>query len=737
MIASVLLWCGVTAVLYMLCLRLSRACGDFPLLHPVVTCSAAVIALLVAFHVPYAQYQRSTSGISFLLLPATIALAVPLYRELAAIRSNAAAVFASLLAGSATVVISGVWLARLFGCDSEIVRSLAPKAVTTPVAMAVSAQIGGSPSLSAVFAILSGIVGAMAAPFVLRRWKPRIAGIAIGTSAHGIGTAKLLSRNLIAGAFSGLAMGLNAILTALVLPFLARFFIPLLAIALLTTTISRAQPAPIVLVPLDDRPVTLQLPVMLGEIAGRRVATPPADMLGRYLEFGKPDAISVWLNAEAPRDARAFVLSSDMLAYGGLVGSRVPGTTYADAYFRLHELSMLRAARPKAWIGVFGTIMRLAPTGVPSIGDAAKFFAAYPAWSYLQRYANLHDPFLPEEEATAEHLRDLMGEPTLDAYLQTRARNYGVDRLLLDLARANVVDRLVLGQDDAGPVGLHVREVRSLESFLDGIGNDRASIEPGADELGMALVANALARDARWTPRVAVRYSTPTGASYQDPLEFAPISTTIQSLIGLCGGIEDEADPDIVLAVHVPRTGELDDAFLASIASDLQARRPVAVADLSYEQSYAVQGAFAQRLLSSGIASQLDAYAAWNTDANTVGTALAEAIAAGAGRRTNGYDRLAHQTFTFMRFVDDVDFHVNVRPDLNRWLDAQGVTDHTYLLPGVASATAERNRSLLWSQAQMTLGQLYPGLHIAAMQITLPWNRTFETGLDVRLAPNL
>ncbi len=521
------------------------------------------------------------------------------------------------------------------------------------------------------------------------------------------------------------------------LPFMMRCFVAAVTVFCLMTAMSYAQSAPIVLVPLDDRPVTLQLPVMLGDIAGRRIATPPAGVIGRYLQFGQPDAISFWLNAQAPRDARAYVLSSDMLAYGGLVGSRVPGTTYADAYFRLRQVSMLRATRPNAWIGVFGTIMRLAPTGVPAIGDAAKFFAAYPQWSYLQRYANLHDPVLPEEEATAAHLRGLMGEPLLDAYLQTRARNYGVDRLLLDLTRSGSIDRLVLGQDDAGPVGLHVPEVHSLQSFLGGISGDRASIEPGADELGMALVANALARDARWTPRIAVHYSTPSGARYQDPLEFAPIASTIQSLIALCGGVEDEANPDIVLAVHVPRTGPLDDAFLQSLSNDVEANRPVALADLSYEQSYAVQGAFAQRLLSSGIASHLDAYAAWNTDANTVGTALAEAIAAGAGRRTHSYSQLAHQTFTFMRFVDDVDFHVDVRPDLNRWLDAQGVADHTYLLPDLASATADRNRTLLWNEAQATLSQLYPELHIAAMQITLPWNRTFETGLDVRLAPNL
>jgi Protein of unknown function (DUF4127) len=490
-----------------------------------------------------------------------------------------------------------------------------------------------------------------------------------------------------------------------------------------------------VFVPMDNRSVTRQLPIMLGQITGRSVVAPPQTLLGNNLQPGVPDAIIAWLNARAPR-ADAFVLSSDMLAYGGLIASRVPGPAYADAYARLREVDRLRARYGDTWIGVFGTIMRLAPTGVPA---NTPYFAPYPVWSYLQQYANLHDPLEPSEVDEAERLRGLIGEGVLEQYLQTRARNYAVDRLLLDKTRAGSIDRLVLGQDDAKPYGLHVPEVQALQAYLDA--NDltgSVSIEPGADELGMALVADALTRDAHWTPRVAVHYSTPDGASYQDPLEFTPIGATIDRLVALCGGTHDDATPDVALYVRVPQTGaELDAAFLDAIRRDLDAGRSVAVVDLSFEKSYDDQKAFANALLDSGLASRIDAYSSWNTDANTVGTALAEAIAAGVGRRLHSYNALAHETFTYLRFVDDVDFHVDVRPALNAWLAAQGVTDHTLLAPDVAAATAERDRELLWYEAQETLTKLYPQLHIAAMSITLPWDRTFETQIDVRLAPNL
>jgi len=495
--------------------------------------------------------------------------------------------------------------------------------------------------------------------------------------------------------------------------------------------------ASIVLVPLDDRPVTLQLPVMLGRIAGVSVAAPPRSLLGRYLRFGEPDRVIAWLNAQAPA-ADAYVLSSDMLAQGGLVASRVPGVTYADAYFRLREIDRLRARHPKAWIGEFGTITRLAPTGVPAIGEGTLFFAAYPAWTYLQSYANLHDPLLPAEEAQARALRAQIGDGLLDAYLGVRARNVSIDRLLIDAAARGSIDRLVLGQDDAKPFGLHVPEVALLQSLAAASpAAGRISIEPGADELGMALVAHALTRAARWTPRIAVRYSRTDGASYQDPLEFEPVGETIADLIRLCGGVLVDRDPDIALYLRLPNDGSQDSNLFIRMTGEMDAGRPLALADLSFEESYVAQGAFTEKLLMLGIASHLDAYAGWNTAANTVGTALAEAIAAGAGRRMHTYDALAHREFTFMRFVDDVDFHVTVRPQLNDWLNAEGTSDHTYLLPALASEVDGRNRALLWAQAESTLAQLYPGMHIAAMDITLPWGRTFETAIDARLAPDL
>jgi hypothetical protein len=506
---------------------------------------------------------------------------------------------------------------------------------------------------------------------------------------------------------------------------------------------SAAARAPIVFVPMDDRPVTLQLPLMLGRIAGIDVVAPPKNFLGHYLQPGEPDNIIAWLNSNAPAHPTAYVISTDMLNYGGLLASRVPGPTYADGTLREREFARLRARTPTAWIGAFGTIMRLAPTGIPAVGAGATYYWSGQTWQYLWEYAKLHDPLLPSEMGAAATLRAEAG-PALDEYLADRVRDLGIDRLLVRLAApGGPIDHLVLGQDDAGPVGIDVPDRLALADDLERENaQGRVDIEPGADELGMALVAHALVREIGWSPRIAVRYSTPDGADAHDPLEYAPISDAIEGLVRQCGGQIVATDPEIALYVRVPWTNqEQDDAFINAMREDVARGRSVALADLTYLEGwgtpgYEHQSEFARRILSDGLASQLDAYASWNTNANTVGTALAEAVAAGVGRRTGTYSALAHKEFTFMRFVDDYAYHDLVRTRTNAELQAQGL-DSMILVPPTDGEIASQTRALLWNDAQTILTQLYPGYHIAAMEITLPWDRTFETEVKVALAPNI
>jgi predicted murein hydrolase (TIGR00659 family) len=201
--------------------------GHKPFLNPVMTAVVLLVAILTLTQTPYPVYFEGAQFVHFLLGPATVALAIPLYRQFERVRRSALALVVSLLCGSLTAIGTAVGLGWLLGASRETLLSLAPKSVTAPVAMGITEQLGGLPSLTAVLVILTGILGAVIGPMVLnllriRDWRAR--GLAMGTASHGIGTARALQVNELAGAFSGLAMGLNALATAILLPVLWRLF---------------------------------------------------------------------------------------------------------------------------------------------------------------------------------------------------------------------------------------------------------------------------------------------------------------------------------------------------------------------------------------------------------------------------------------------------------------------------------------------------------------------------------
>ena len=169
------------------------------------------------------DYLQGGQVLLWLLGPATVAIAVPLYRNFARVRSALLPMSVALVVGSSVAVLSAVLIGDVMGASVETIRSLAPKSVTTPIAMGIADEIGGYPSLAAAFVILTGIVGAVfgAGFFTLLRIRDaRARGFAMGIAAHGIGTASAFQEGEVQGTFSGVAMALNGIITALVLPLL-------------------------------------------------------------------------------------------------------------------------------------------------------------------------------------------------------------------------------------------------------------------------------------------------------------------------------------------------------------------------------------------------------------------------------------------------------------------------------------------------------------------------------------
>jgi predicted murein hydrolase (TIGR00659 family) len=197
-----------------------------PLANPVFIAIVLVASAITAIGMPYAKYFEGAQFVHFLLGTATVALAVPIYRGLNAMKGRFVPLLIALLAGGATSMLTAVGIASLFGADAAIVGGMYAKSVTAPIAMGIAERIGASPTLTAVFAVTTGILGAVLAPYVLdavrsKAWWQR--GFAIGTAAHGLGTTRAFSVNPEAGSYASLAMGLHGVLGAILIPLVVRW----------------------------------------------------------------------------------------------------------------------------------------------------------------------------------------------------------------------------------------------------------------------------------------------------------------------------------------------------------------------------------------------------------------------------------------------------------------------------------------------------------------------------------
>ncbi|MCR6636276.1 LrgB family protein [Devosia sp.] len=216
--ASPLLWLTATILAYLLALAISAKLGGTPIANSVLIAGLLIIALLQVTQTSYAQYFEGAQFVHFLLGPATVALAIPLYKNLEKVRRSLLPIGGALLAGSLTAMGSAVAIAMAFGAPADVVASIAPKSTSAPIAMELARNLGGIPSLAAVLVILTGILGAVIVTPLMNALKIKdyaARGFAVGVASHGIGTARAFQVSEVAGAFSGIAMALNGALTSI------------------------------------------------------------------------------------------------------------------------------------------------------------------------------------------------------------------------------------------------------------------------------------------------------------------------------------------------------------------------------------------------------------------------------------------------------------------------------------------------------------------------------------------
>ncbi|MPV35461.1 DUF4127 family protein [Georgenia subflava] len=331
----------------------------------------------------------------------------------------------------------------------------------------------------------------------------------------------------------------------------------------------------IAVVPIDDRPFPASTPISIAEAGGHTALAPPVGMLGEFFDYGDADGVGEWWQAAAS-EADGSVVAVSMLAYGGLMASRVCDTDLETARARLEVLEDVKAADPDHPVYAFDVIQRL--TIAPTSSYPGMYSGEVRRWAELMdRVENLgHEDLRGEYEEVAASIP----QEIKDDYLCARARNHEINKDMIRAAAAGTVDYLVLGQDDASEFGPHRAEKEALAALISELGvADRVKIYPGADTLGALLVAKHVVERLDVSPTVDVEWSRTPGEDWVAPYQDVPYAELVDAYVGTLGAERSDApDADVLLMANTSGAGSLE-PFVDRIHEAVARGRLVAVGD--------------------------------------------------------------------------------------------------------------------------------------------------------------
>lgn len=485
----------------------------------------------------------------------------------------------------------------------------------------------------------------------------------------------------------------------------------------------------IAVVPLDDRPVSYDLPARIGAVAGAEVRLPPRAALGDLTRTADRAALGHWLTAQAS-EVDAVVVALDTLAYGGLIPSRRSPEGLADVMACLAPLRALKGARPDVPLYGFNVTMRLSDSNVNE--EEKPYWDLYGKlifrWSFHHHRSrsNQNDA---ADMAIAREAKAQIPPEILQDYLDTRQRNFVFNETMIRWAGADFFDALLLTQDDTATYGLNVEEQQVLAQMVSTLHlGDRVMIYPGADEVASVLVARALNQLAGRTPQIAVSWFPEDGKRLTAMYEDRPLWQTLRGQIRAAGGKEvgNVTQADALIVVNTPANGQGDLALginldapdtplrdllpvQEALQASLDAGMPTAYADVAYANG-------ADPRLSPDLFATLDpwrlaGFAAWNTAGNTFGTLVATVCA----NLLPSNDAAAHERLMTERLAEDWLYQSIIRRELQQ-ARAEGQA-----LPALGDRLDTR-LATLWAQHFPNRPQRFVTY--------FPWKRLFEAGIS-------
>lgn len=526
----------------------------------------------------------------------------------------------------------------------------------------------------------------------------------------------------------------------------------------------------IVLLPLDARPCCRDFPRKLAIMSGANVVLPSADLLNPdFMDQSNHDELWNWLRREC-LDASYAIISVDMLAFGGLAASRRLLIAAEDALARVSDLETLKRANPELTVMASSVIMPLQPLVYdPSMAGQAALVARY-----FQLAGHAHKG---SQKAEGSELADVVARispAVLEGCVELRRRNHLVNRAAIEAVASGALDFLLLPQCDSSRHGAHVQEQASLVAFARSksvLG--KVMIYPGADEVGMVLLARSLMDVTSLRLRVFTRYGSQSGATAIAPFEDMPICDALRFQIAACGGVAvDNPDrADLVVFVNTPPASFVEHNYLSYvdgseaesrfiyrrywdvpqvfdaasvIQSYLDDNLPVGVAEVSIPNG--ADPDFMESLAGKIRLSDLASFAAWNTAGNSIGTVLAHGCVRHVAQTCdvgNPELDIRHYEFLFERYVDDWLYQSLVRTELeNHLVHNLGVSPLN--LGEYKSEVDSMIRESLSPLAHRLFEQHFAGVMtdelrsrtglvlggIIEEHISLPWKRTFEISLS-------
>ncbi|MDT9026918.1 DUF4127 family protein [Rossellomorea yichunensis] len=499
----------------------------------------------------------------------------------------------------------------------------------------------------------------------------------------------------------------------------------------------------IALLPVDGRPVTRELPKQIASIGNWEVLIPHKDLLGFLKEPGDMAALEKWMWKVAP-EVDGFVLSIDMLGYGGLVPSRVCLDGKETIIQRIGILRALKEKYPDKALMAFSSTMRISNNYVNE--EEKEYWCDYGVelWEYSYHFHRFEKTGHDDSNLRVRDLQNKIPSDILEDYLSTRLKNYQVNESLLEMVEDKTIDVLVFPQDDTSEYGLNIGE---QEELSDKVAHrelfQNVFIYPGADEVANTLVAKMIYQLEQVDfPTFYPVYSGETGALSTAMYEDRPICESVKGQIHAFGGytVDQAGEADIVFAVNVPGKrqgdlalqkflGEVDTPhrnigeWIKRIAHYLRQDKLVAVADTAYANG--VDPRMLPRLLGEIEVSQLAGFGGWNTAGNTLGTVVAQAAMVHLQKKKPSLPQeevkariLEEMT---LRLLDEYVYQSIVRQQVRAGTDESAVS-HEELLNRVKE---------LFLKESVTFLTKY-GLDFPLKEIYLPWKRTFEIGLGRR-----